>query len=191
MTFPFTPLRMFGYNVIEVDPPTRFDLYSAKGAEKSAASHYDLMDWNDLAAMPVGHLARANAILLLWACAPTLRQSFWLMEQWGARYKTELIWRKVTKNGKPRMGPGYRARTLHECVLLGVFGDGPQIHTPFPSLFDGVAREHSRKPDEFYELVVRHTLGLDRCALFTRETRPGFDCWGAEHGKFDPALQEA
>jgi hypothetical protein len=26
---------------------------------------------------------------------------------------------------------------------------------------------------------------LDRCDLFSRETRPGFDGWGNEHGKFD------
>lgn len=185
MTFPFEPLRMFGYDVIDVDPPTSFELYSEKGAEKSAAHHYDLMSWEDLAALPVGHLARGNAILLLWACSPTLPHSLRLMERWGALYKTNLVWRKVTKNGKPRMGPGYRARTLHEHVLVGVFGDGPQNHSPFPSLFDGVAREHSRKPEEYYEIVRRATLGLYRCSLFTRETRDGFDSWGNEATKFD------
>ena len=185
MTFPFSPLRMFGYDIIDVDPPTPFNLYSEKGAEKSAASHYSLMSWDALGRLPVGHLARANALLLLWACAPTLPMSIRLMESWGALYKTDLVWRKVTKNGKPRMGPGYRARTLHEHVLVGVFGDGPQIHKPFPSLFDGVAREHSRKPDEYYRMVVERTLGLDRCCLFARETRPGFEGWGLEAGKFD------
>jgi hypothetical protein len=51
--------------------------------------------------------------------------------------------------------------------------------------FDGPTREHSRKPDEFYQLVVDRTNGFDRCDLFSRETRPGFDGWGREHGRFD------
>lgn len=187
MTWPFEPLRMFDYDVIEVDPPTPFDLYSEKGNAKSASAHYDIMSWDDLGALPVGHLARANAILLQWCCAPTLPASLRLMERWGALYKTNLVWRKITKNGKPRMGPGYRARTLHEIVLVGVFGNERQIHDAFPSMFDGVAREHSRKPDEWYRLVVERTLGLNRCSLFARESRPGWDVWGKEAGKFDAA----
>lgn len=187
MTWPFAPLRMFGYDVIEADPPTEFALYSEKGNAKSASAQYEIMSWDALNALPVGHLARANAILLLWYCAPSLPQSLRLLDAWGAVYKTNLVWRKLTASGKPRMGPGYRARTLHEGVLLGVFGDEYQNHKAFPSLFDGVAREHSRKPDEFYSMVVDKTPGLDRCALFTRESRPGFDCWGKEHGKFNQA----
>jgi len=68
--------------------------------------------------------------------------------------------------------------------LLGGLG-GRQRHAAFPSIFDGVAREHSRKPDEFYKIVVDKTAGADRCDLFSRETRPGFDAWGNEAGKFD------
>ena len=60
-----------------------------------------------------------------------------------------------------------------------------QKHKAFPSIFDLVAREHSRKPDEFYRMVAERTPDQDRCDLFSRETRPGFDGWGREHGKFD------
>jgi N6-adenosine-specific RNA methylase IME4 len=49
-----------------------------------------------------------------------------------------------------------------------------------------VAREHSRKPAEFYDIVLRHTpAAIRRADLFSRETRPGFEGWGHEHGKFD------
>lgn len=184
MTWQFGSLRMFGYDVIEADPPTKFELYSEEGEEKSAAAHYELMEWEDLERFRINDLARDHSILLLWACAPTLPKSLKLMEAWGAVYKTELIWRKMSANGKPRTGPGYRARTMHEIVLLGCFGH-KQIHKPFPSLFDGVRRQHSRKPQEFYDLVVDRTPGLTRCSLFTRETRAGFDSWGKEATKFD------
>jgi N6-adenosine-specific RNA methylase IME4 len=59
----------------------------------------------------------------------------------------------------------------------GRFG-GQQRHAAFPSIFDGLAREHSRKPDEFYRIVLEKTPDIDRCDLFSRETRPGFDAWG-------------
>jgi N6-adenosine-specific RNA methylase IME4 len=93
----------------------------------------------------------------------------------------------VTKNSKVRVGTGHRVRSCHEVVLLASFG-GRQNHKAFPSLFDGLARgKHSRKPDEFYRLVSDRTSGMDRCDLFSRETRSGFDGWGNEHGKFDRA----
>jgi N6-adenosine-specific RNA methylase IME4 len=48
----------------------------------------------------------------------------------------------------------------------------------------------SRKPDEFYDLVLSHTqVAMRRADLFSRQTRPGFEGWGNEHGKFDePAV---
>ena len=93
--------------------------------------------------------------------------------------------RKVTRNGKVRVGTGYRVRSCHEPVLLSSCG-GRQTHKAFPSIFDGLAREHSRKPDAFYRMVMERTPDQERCDLFSRETRPGFDGWGREHGKFDP-----
>ena len=55
----------------------------------------------------------------------------------------------------------------------------------FPSVIDGVAREHSRKPDEVFDLVRAHAPGLRRIELFSRESRQGFDAWGNELGLFD------
>lgn len=196
MKWPFDPLRMFGYDVIIIDPPTQFDTYSARGQSKSGGGHYGTMPWEEIAKFPFGELARCNAIVGLWACPPTLDRSMWLLREIGAKYKSELIWRKVTKNGKPRRGTGYRNAGYHESVLLGVFGDERQTHNQFNSLFDGIeslegeiiegeAREHSRKPDEFYEIVAARTPNAFRCDLFSRETRPGFDGWGDQHGKFD------
>jgi N6-adenosine-specific RNA methylase IME4 len=90
----------------------------------------------------------------------------------------------ATKNSKVRVGTGYRVPSCHEVVLLAAFA-GRHHHKEFSSLFDGLAREHSRKPDEFYRLVADRTSGMDRCDLFSWETRSGFDGWGNEHGKFD------
>jgi N6-adenosine-specific RNA methylase IME4 len=177
----FDPLPMFGHDVCVVDPPTTFELYSAKGNKKSASAQYEVMSWEELAGLPVGHLVRANGILLLWACPPTLDKSMDLLKAWGARYKTELVW------PKRRLGTGYRVRGMHESILLGVFGNERQIHDAFYGVVEGKARQHSRKPDSFYEMVAQRTPGLDRCDVFARETRPGFTKWGKESALFDGA----
>jgi N6-adenosine-specific RNA methylase IME4 len=175
----FEPLPMFGFDVAVVDCPTPFELYSQKGNKKSASAQYETMSWEDLAAMPVGHLMRANGILLLWACPPTLDKSIDLLKGWGAIYKTELVW------PKGRMGPGYRSRGMHESILLGAFGDERQIHKAFYGVVEGKARQHSRKPESFYRMVVDRTPGLDRCDIFARQSRPGFSTWGHEATLFD------
>jgi len=113
-----------------------------------------------------------------------LPQALDVLAAWNVKYLSQIVWRKVTRTGKVRVGTGYRVRSSHELVLLGGFG-GRQQHAAFPSIFDGLAREHSRKPDEFYRIVVDKTPGQLRCDLFSRETRVGFDGWGREHGKFD------
>ncbi|MBR1066894.1 MULTISPECIES: MT-A70 family methyltransferase [Bradyrhizobium] len=172
----FDPLLPFCADVVDVDPPTEFKLRSENGNKKSASAQYDIMSWDDLAKLPVGHLVRGNGIITLWACPPTLDQSMWLLKQWGARFKTELVW------PKGRMGTGYRSRAMHESVLLGVFGDEHQIHDALYGVIKGKARGHSQKPREWYAHLRKKTPGLDRLCLFSRESHEGFTHWGNEVG---------
>jgi len=186
MTWPFEPLTPLSYDVLVVDPPWSYDRWSDTNQKKGAADQYDTMDTDAIASLPVGSLARGDTLLLLWACGCMLPQALKVMSAWGFVFKSEIVWRKVFPSGKPRMGTGYRVRTMHEPILVGVIGH-PQ-HRAFPSIFDGIAREHSRKPDELYDLVGSSTpLAIRRADLFSRETRPGFVGWGNEHGKFDTA----
>lgn len=185
---PFDALQPLAHDVIACDPPWPFDLYSEAGNKKSAEAHYATMAMEDIAALPVGKLARGDCLMLLWCCAPTLPAALKVMTGWGFAYKTNLVWRKVTKNGKVRMGPGYRARTMHELILLGIMGN--PAHKPFPSIFDGIAREHSRKPEEFFALVEDRVKPLNPLDLFSREDRPGWTGWGFEAGKFNAEAAE-
>ena len=184
MSWPFDPLLPLSYDLIVADPPWPFDLYSNAGNHKSAAAHYDLMSIDDIAALPVANLAQRDCLMLMWITAPRLVDSLRVMAAWGFAYKTMIIWRKTTPAGKVRMGTGYWARSMHEAVLIGTMGK-PSKFSAFPSIFDGIAREHSRKPEEFYDLVNKHTAGLRRADLFARQSRPGFDAWGNEATKFD------
>lgn len=164
-------------------PPWDFALYSEAGEGKSAKAHYATMSLDAIGALRVGDLARGDCLLLLWCCEwvpPIERQR--LLDAWGFTCKTALMWRRMTPAGMVRMGPGYRARTMHEPVLVATMGN-PR-HQAFPSCFDGVAREHSRKREEFYALVDARFSGAVKADLFSRQTRPEWDGWGNEAGKF-------
>lgn len=188
----FNNLAPLSCDLIVADPPWDFKNYSAAGTAKGADPHYTVMTLDEIKALPVGQLARGDCLMLLWTCgwAIATGQAQEVARAWGFVPQSEMIWRKLTVNGKRRMGTGYRVRTLHEPILVATIGN-PK-HKPFPSLFDGVAREHSRKPEEFYELVINRTPGAVRRAdLFSRETRPGFEGWGNERGKFDQPPAES
>lgn len=49
--------------------------------------------------------------------------------------------------------------------------------------FAAKRREHSRKPDEFYD-IVRRVSPAPRIDVFSRENREGFDTWGNEPDRF-------
>ena len=184
--WPFDPLPPLSYDVIIADPPWDFENYSAAGTKKGADPHYAVMPLAEIKSLPVHGLASRDCLLLLWTTGWAIAEGYAqeVARAWGFKPLSEIVWRKLTATGKVRMGTGYRVRTMHEPVLVCTLNN-PR-HTPFPSCFDGAAREHSRKPAEFYDLVVDRTpLALRRVDLFSREIRQGFDGWGFEHGKFD------
>ena len=188
--WPFSNLPPLSYDVIVADPPWDFKNYSPAGTLKGADPHYNVMDLDAIKTLPVGQLARGDCLLLLWTCgwAIATGQAQAVAQAWGFAPQSEMVWRKLTAAGKPRMGTGYRVRTLHEPILVATIGN--PAHRPLPSLFDGTARQHSRKPDEFYELLAKHTpTAVRRADLFSREKRPSFEGWGDEYGKFDVAEQ--
>jgi N6-adenosine-specific RNA methylase IME4 len=187
--WPFGALGIMKYGVIVADPPWKFERWSDTNQKKGAADQYGLMELDEIKALPVGHLAGGDCVLLLWTCgwAIATGQAQEVARAWGFKPITEIVWRKTTVNGCVRMGPGYRARTMHEPILLCTNGN-PDLPA-LPSLFDGVAREHSRKPEEFYVMVQHYTPNLRRCDLFARQQRSGWDVWGNETGKFAEAAE--
>ena len=183
--FAFAPLEPHAYGAIVIDPPGLFKIRSAKGEGKSPQAQYPCMADEEILRLPVRELAGDDCWLFLWTMAPKLDFAFACLDAWGFAYISRLGWRKLTINGKPRMGPGYVVRTLHEDVLIAKVGK-PRRRRALPSIIDGVAREHSRKPDAFYDHCDRFLpLGARRCDVFSRESRPGWETWGNEAGKFD------
>jgi len=182
----FAPLVAHSYDLIVVDPPWHFNTWSPAGqTSKSASKQYRTMQFAEIMALPVLELLKPDAIVYLWATGAMMPHALATMEAWGIAYKTSFVWRKVTPSGKVRLGTGRWAQSGHELVLLGTVGK-PRCYL-MPSIFDGIAREHSREPDEFYNIIAKKTPGLRRADVFARERREGWCCWGDEVGKFSPA----
>lgn len=183
---------MFGYDFAMVDPPWPFDLWSNAGNEKSPVAHYDCMKLADIAALPVGQLLRSGGVVWLWCTWPLVAVGAHaeVMRTWGIEPKTGGDWAKRTTNGKLRWGTGYLVRTVCEPFIIGTIGGdhgfrGRGFENLVETSIDGLAREHSRKPDEVYEKIEAVTPGWWRADVFSRETRPGWDGWGLEARKFD------
>jgi N6-adenosine-specific RNA methylase IME4 len=172
------------YAVLYADPPWHFEVYNEEsGIERAAGNHYSTMSLDEICALPVPRLASSDAALFMWTTVPHLRESFDVLVAWGFEYKTNIVW------VKEKIGLGYFVRNQHELLLVATRGDMP---LPSPgnrpsSVIDAPRREHSRKPDEAYELIERMYSELPKIELFARQARPGWDVWGNETGKFAAA----
>lgn len=179
----FADLRPLSYDLIMADPPWRFKTWSENGQDKGRP--YDLMDLTAIKAMPVSHLGRGDCILWLWATNPMMPQALEVVNAWGFKYVTMGVWVKRTKKGKLGFGTGYRLRCASEPFIIATLGK-PQSVRDIRTVIEGPLREDSRKPDEAYAAAGRmFPAAVRKLDLFSRESRPGWDVWGNETGKFD------
>lgn len=184
MSWPFSDLRPLSYDLIMADPPWSFHLWSAKGEAKSAQAQYACMSIADIKALPVSQLARGDSLLWLWCTWPLLREAIETVDAWGFKYVTGGAWAKRTKHGKAAFGTGYRLRSACEPFLIGTIGN-PDTTRSVRNLIDGLAREHSRKPDEAFAMAEQLMPKAFRVELFSRQRRPGWDSWGNQTDAFE------
>lgn len=182
--WPFGALEPMAYDFIMADPPWRFELRSEKGEEKSPQAHYATMDIDAICRLPVADLAARDCLLWLWATAPMLPMQLDVLARWGFRFVTSGVWVKTTVNEKIDFGTGYVLRNAHEPFLIGARGE-PKTAKNVRSVVMGQRREHSRKPDTAFLAAAALMPHARRCELFSRQSRPGWETWGNEAGKFD------
>lgn len=169
------------FTTILADPPWRFHNSTGKIApEHKRLRRYATMSLDDIKAMPVASHATENSHLYLWTPNALLPDALAVMGAWGFTYKTNLIWLKITKDGKPdRRGVGFYYRNVTEMLLLGVKG---RLRTESPArstanFFATRKEEHSRKPACVHEIIKRCSQG-PYLELFARELVDGWKCWG-------------
>jgi N6-adenosine-specific RNA methylase IME4 len=181
--------RKFG--TILADPPWQFQNRSGKVApEHRRLSRYATMTLDEICALPVEGLAAEPAHLYLWVPNAMLPEGLRVMEAWGFRYKSNLIWHKVRKDGgSDGRGVGFYFRNVTEMILFGVRGKNARTLPPGRSQVNMIAtrkREHSRKPDEQYRLIEACSPG-PRIEFFARGQRPNWLSWGNQaHPEYAP-----
>lgn len=177
------------YATILADPPWRFTNRTGKVApEHKRLSRYDTLTFEQIRQLPVEDAAADKCHLYLWTPNALLTEALNVMRSWGFEYKTNLIWHKIRKDGGPDgRGVGFYFRNTTEMILFGVRG---KMRTLAPArsqvnIIKTRKREHSRKPDELYDIVEACSPG-PYLELFARGVRKGWTCWGKEADKYKP-----
>ncbi|MGI0488789.1 MT-A70 family methyltransferase [Pantanalinema rosaneae CENA516] len=179
------------YSCIVADPPWFYQLRNQDKTHRNRIP-YPAMQLEEILALPVPALADlTGCVLWLWTTNTHMPDACKCLEHWGFALKTILTWVKVSKSGTPHIGVGHWLRNVTEHCLLATkgkprsFGDnGTQTLTNELTLLLTRRREHSRKPEEFYQLVEKLCPDLSKLEMFARQPRPGWESWGNEVEKF-------
>jgi N6-adenosine-specific RNA methylase IME4 len=176
----FTAGKKFA--TILADPPWQFQNKTGKIApEHKRLSRYSTMTLEDICTLPVEDVAAPTAHLYLWVPNALLPEGLEVMKAWGFKYKSNVIWHKIRKDGgSDGRGVGFYFRNVTEVLLFGVRGKNARTLPPGRSqvnMMQTRKREHSRKPDEQYDLVQSCSPG-PYLEMFARGERAGWDVWG-------------
>jgi N6-adenosine-specific RNA methylase IME4/ParB-like chromosome segregation protein Spo0J len=153
------------YAVVVIDPPWPYENLP-----------YPSMSLEEIAALPTLELLTEDAVVWLWTTDRFMKDALVIAtERWGLELRKIVVWDKV-RAGRPT--PWLRGQTEY-CLLL-TRGNPPFEPGNLTNLLCELAREHSRKPETFYELVRDTCPAQPRLEMFAREERDGFEPWGAE-----------
>lgn len=194
------PLAHFG--AIATDCGTRFDAYSAKGeTARSPQKKYSTMADDDLAALPVGDYAAKNSFLFYWdtSARVAVGKHIPIIKRWGFKpTAVAFTWFKLNKNEPatpfflPRhsmkMGSGLTTRKNTEICILAHRGSPKRLSASVREEIFEPVREHSRKPDQFFERVQQYCAG-PYLELFARCSRAGWTTRGDQATHFDQAAE--
>lgn len=178
------------FSTILADPPWRFQNRTGKVApEHYRLSRYATMTLEEICALPVAALCDEPAHLYLWVPNALLPEGLAVLAAWGFDYKSNLVWHKVRKDGGPDgRGVGFYFRNTTELVLFGTRGKHARTLAPGRSQVNIIKtqkREHSRKPDELYEIIEACSPG-PYLEMFARGSRPGWETWGNQADTYTP-----
>lgn len=169
------------YEVVAIDPPWA---YEEKGGFSPEQHDQDGnrggVDYPTMTVEQIKDIKLPltdDAVVFLWTTHAFLKDAFDIIETWGLTYKATLVWDKEI------MGMGRTIRLQCEFCLLCFNGKPIFEGSAERDIIRSKRREHSRKPNEFYELVERTTVGR-RLEYFSREQRNGWAIYGNDTEKF-------
>lgn len=153
------------------------------GKKRGAARNYHVMSVEELCRLTLPPM-HDNAYLFLWRLSAMVEEAYRVGRTWGFTPKSEIVWKKLTKYGKPWMGMGRSVRVEHEVAIIFTRGRAKPLSRSERSILEAkvpVGADgkyiHSAKPPEFYDKVMR-LCGGPYVELFARGPREGWVCVG-------------
>lgn len=170
------------FATVLADPPWQFINRTGKVApEHKRLNRYGTMKLEEICALPVKEALAPTAHLYLWVPNALLPEGLQVMKAWGFEYKSNIIWHKLRKDGgSDGRGVGFYFRNVTEILLFGVRGKNARTLQPGRTQVNYIGtrkREHSRKPDEQYELIEACSPAA-RLEMFSRGARDNWTVWG-------------
>jgi len=168
------------FDVISVDPPWPYEgesknITSFDSVGRRVANPYPEMSIKDIKKIEMPLMD--DGVVLLWTTHKFLPDAFEILKEWNLDYKATLVW------NKEKIGMGAWFRMQCEFCLVGVKGKPYWSNTTFRDILNEPRREHSRKPDSFFDMIEKITLGR-RLEYFSREKRTGWEVFGNDVNKF-------
>jgi N6-adenosine-specific RNA methylase IME4 len=179
------------FSTVMADPPWRFANRTGKMApEHKRLNRYETLTTQDICELPIGDILAPTAHLYLWVPNALLPDGLKVMKEWGFEYKTNIVWHKIRKDGgSDGRGVGFYFRNVTELILFGVRGKNArtlEAGRRQVNMIETRKREHSRKPDEQYELIEACSPG-PYLELFARGVRKNWTYWGNQaHEDYEP-----
>lgn len=157
------------FSVIYADPPWDYMGELAVG--------YPCMSVQEICEMPISQISADDAVLFMWCSSSLLPEAVEVVSAWGFKFKTSAVW------DKDFTGQGTYFRQGHEVLMIATKGCVPEV--PYgarpSSVLKFKRREHSRKPDEMYQIIDGMYPELNKIELFCRGVPvQGWAGWGNE-----------
>jgi N6-adenosine-specific RNA methylase IME4 len=179
------------YRIIYADPCWKYVGLNQADEHGHAEAHYDCLEDDKLIWFRPGapkeeyhesgrgrlvkDLADDDAVLFMWVTSPLLERCFPNIKAWGFDYKASFVW------DKEKHVMGHYNSVRHEFLLICTKGS---CRPDVPTLINSVQRikriEHSRKPQEFYDIIETLYDHGRKLELFARSGREGWDSIGNE-----------
>ena len=171
------------YGVVLEDYEWDHETWSERGKDRHASNHYstsaDAHTAQEIVARTKERFdcAADDCVLFMWTTVSHAAIAFDVMRLRGFTYKSQVVWDKRTD------GTGYWFINRHEILLVGT---RRKIPAPAPgmqwsSVICERKREHSRKPDQSYQMIEQYFPNIPKLELNCRgKPRPGWDAWGNE-----------
>lgn len=186
------PRTRGGFKVVVADPPWPYK-DRLPGGGRGAAKHYSLMTVDDIGGLRVERIVADDAVLFLWAPNAFVASAWCVAVWWGFTPKTLVTWVKsknvqlagnallVTEDPRIQVGMGRSLRNCTEQCILATRGKVQFAERNRLNVIFAPRTEHSRKPDELYE-IVEANLEMPYVELFARRPRRGWRAWGDLEG---------